>query len=55
MNDKVSNVKFHSNRYWQSRYNFRDFMVDKRRFNYPIEKKDMSLSVSKRYNLFRNY
>ncbi len=55
MNDQTSNVKFHNDRYRQFKYNLKDFIIDKRRPNYPIEKEGISLSVLKEYSLLRSY
>ena len=55
MNNQTSNVKFYSDRYWRFRYDFKDFIVDEKRFNYPIERKGINLSVLKRYSLFCSY
>jgi len=49
------NVKFYSDKYRWFRYDFKDSIVDERRFNYPMEKKGISLSVPKGYSLFYSY
>ncbi len=49
------NVKFYSDRYRQFRYDLRDSIVDKRRFNHPIKKENIDLFIPKRYSLFRSY
>ncbi len=48
------NVKFHSNKYRQLKYNLRDSIVDERKPNHPIKKKYKFIR-SKRYNLIRSY
>ncbi len=48
-------VKFYNDRYWQSKYNFKDFIIDEKRFNHPIERGGIGLSVSKGYSLFCSY
>ncbi len=51
----MSNVKFYNNRYRRFKCDFKDFIIDKGRSNYLMERKNISLSVSKGYNLFYNY
>ncbi len=51
----MSDVKFHNDKYRQFKYNFKDSIVNKRRFNHPIERESIGLSISKEYNLFCNH
>ncbi len=51
----MSNIKFYNNEYWQFKYDLKDSIVDKRRFNHPIKREDIDLSVLKEYNLLCNY
>ncbi len=51
----MSNIKFHNDRYWQFKYDLKDFIINERRLNHPIKEKNISLSVSKGYNLLRNH
>ncbi len=48
-------IKFYSNKYRRFRYNLKDFIIDERRPNYPIERKNIGLSVLKGYSLLYNY
>ncbi len=50
----MSNIKFYNDRYRRFKYDFKDFIVNKKRSNYLI-KKNISLSVPKRYSLFHSY
>ena len=51
----MSNIKFYNDRYWRFKYDFKDFIIDKKRSNHSIEKENISLSVLKGYNLFCSY
>ncbi len=55
MNDQTLNIKFYNDKYRRFKYNFKDFIIDEERFNYLIEKEDISLSVLKGYNLLCSY
>ncbi len=48
-------VKFHSDRYRQFKYDFKDFIVNEKKLNYPMKRENIGLSVLKRYSLFYNY
>ncbi len=55
MNNQMSNVKFHNDRYRRFRYDFKDSIVDETKLNHPIEKESISLFVLKGYNLLCSY
>ena len=46
----MSNVKFYNNKYRRFKYNFKDFIIDKKKSNYPMKRENINLSVLKGYN-----
>ncbi len=55
MNNQILNVKFYNDKYRRFKYNFKDFIINERKPNYPIKKENINLSVLKEYSFFYNY
>ena len=55
MNDQTSNIKFYNDKYRQLKYNLKDSIIDEKRSNYPIKRKDIDLFVLKKYSLFHSH
>ena len=51
----MSDIKFYNDKYQQFKYNLKDSIINKRRFNHLIKREDINLFILKRYNLFYNY
>ncbi len=51
----MSNIKFYNDKYRRFKYNLKDSIVNKRRSNHPIKRKNINLSILKRYSLLYNY
>ena len=49
------NVKFYNDGYRRFRCDFKDFIVDEGRFNYPMKRRGIGLSVPKGYSFFCSY
>ncbi len=49
------NIKFYNDRYRRFKNNFKDFIIDEKKFNHPIKRRNISLSILKKYSFFYSY